>query len=131
MQRTIDNAQLRGFGFIVAGGFTVIALWPVVLRAEAPRMWALVPALVLFLMALVVPPALRPFYRAWMTVGEALGWVNSRIILGVIYYGLIVPIGAVRRTSGHDPMRRAFDPDAATYRTRREKRPASHMMRQY
>ena len=35
-----------------------------------------------------------------MTIGEALGWVNSRIILSVVYYLLIVPIGVIRRLGG-------------------------------
>ena len=129
--RQVGNSQLRSFGLIVAAGFAVIAVWPTVFHSRDPRTWALIMGFVLSAMALVAPPALRPFHRVWMTVGEALGWLNSRIILSVVYYLLIFPIGAVRRLSGSDPMRRQFEPDADTYRIRRVARPASHMQRQY
>jgi hypothetical protein len=66
-----------------------------------------------------------------MTLGEMLGWVNSRIILSVLYYLLIVPIGALQRMSGSDPMRRKIERNAMTYKIPRKSRPASHMMRQY
>src|SRR5262249_54266315 len=95
----LGNQKLRSFGLIVAGGFAFIALWPVV-RGHNPRTWILGFSLVLSATALVLPSALKPFYRVWMTVGEALGWVNSRIILTVIYYLVIVPIGALQRMTG-------------------------------
>jgi hypothetical protein len=129
--RKSGNSQLRSFGLIVAAGFAVIALWPAVFRHQNPRMWALVVSGVLLTLALIAPPVLKPFHRVWMAIGEALGWVNSRIILGVVYYVLIVPIGAIRRLRGNDPMRRTFDRDAVSYKVPRTQRPASHMLRQY
>ncbi len=124
-------AQLRSFGLIVAAGFAVVALWPKVFRGQPPRSWVLAVALALFTLAVVFPIVLKPFHRVWMAVGEALGWVNSRIILSVVYYVLILPIGAIRRLRGHDPMRRKIDRDATTYRITRSGRPAAHMRRQY
>jgi Saxitoxin biosynthesis operon protein SxtJ len=59
------------------------------------------------------------------------GWVNSRIILSVVYYILIVPIGVIQRMTGKDAMRRKFEPTAETYKIPRARRPASHMQRQY
>ena len=127
----VDNRELRSFGWIVASGFAVISLFPTLLRGQSPRIWALALSLVLSGIALVFPPALKPFHRVWMTIGEALGWVNSRIILSVVYYVLIVPIGAIHRMTGKDAMRRKFDPAADTYKIPRARRPASHMQRQY
>jgi len=127
----IGNRQLRSFGLIVGSGFGVVALWPVVFRGESLRIWALALSGFLFVMGLVFPPVLRPVYRVWMTVGEGLGWLNSRILLSVVYYMLIVPLGVIRRWAGNDPMRRKFEPSAATYKISRKRRPASHMQRQY
>ncbi len=126
-----QNRQLRSFGLIVGAGFVIIALWPAVFRGQNPRNWALGLGLLLSAMALVLPMALKPFHRVWMTIGEALGWLNSRIILSVVYYVLIVPIGAIHRMTGKDAMRRKFEPAAATYKIPRARRPASHMQRQY
>ena len=129
--KNIGPSQLRSFGLIVGAGFAIVALFPLVVRSQPPRMWALILSVLLVATALVFPPALKPFHRVWMTIGEALGWVNSRIILSVVYYLVIVPIGALQRMRGHDAMKRRFEPDAVTYRILRTKRPPSDMQRQY
>jgi hypothetical protein len=66
-----------------------------------------------------------------MTVGEVLGWINTRIILGVLFYLLFTPIGLCMHLRGKDPMRRALSPEAESYRIVRQPRPASHMRHQF
>jgi len=126
-----EKRRLRHFGLIVGGIFAVIGLWPVVFRAEGPRLWALALALALVVPALVVPRSLTHPYRIWMAAGEALGWINTRVILSVIFYGLVTPMGIVRRGFGRDPMRRGFEPEVDTYRVFKPSRPATHMTRQF
>lgn len=124
------NRQLRSFGLIVSTGFAVIALAPLV-RGHSLRTWSLIVSLLLAGIALVLPRALRSFYRVWMALGAGLGWVNSRIILGVVFFVILLPIGAIRRMLGHDPMQRKFEPNRATYKTARTKRAGSHLQQQY
>src|SRR5262245_13534246 len=78
--------QLRSFGFIVATGFAVIGLWPAVFRGQPIRGWALALSAALLIPALVLPSVLRPFFRGWMLVGHCLGWVNTRIILSLLFF---------------------------------------------
>src|SRR5688572_23193241 len=99
---------LRSFGFIVATGFSIIALWPWVLRGESVRSWALAIAVTMFTAGLLFPGILRPVFKIWMAIGEVLGWVNTRIILTLVYYLLIVPIGALLRLTNKDAMGRHF-----------------------
>ena len=127
----VGKPQLRSFGLIVATGFSVIALWPVVFRSQSPRTWALGLAAVLAVLAYAARAILRPVHRGWMAIGAVLGWINTRVILGVVYYLLIVPIGAMRRIRRIDPMRRRFEPSAATYKVGRSSRPSTHMRHQY
>jgi hypothetical protein len=127
----VTKRQLRSFGLIVGSGFFLIAISPVALRGERPRICALVVALLLCVAALTVPLALRPLHRVWMTIGTGLGWLNTRILLTVLYYVIIVPIGVIMRVAGKDPLGRKFQRQAATYRTAHDKRPAIHMQRQY
>jgi hypothetical protein len=131
MAHTIDRRQLRDFGLIVGGIFGGMGLWPLVWRGTSPRLWALALAVVLVVPALVAPRLLAPAHRVWMTLGWALGWVNTRILLGVVFYGVMTPMGVVMRLFGHDPMRRRLDPAAETYRVRCQPRPAAHMTRQF
>ena len=131
MSRTTDRRQLRDFGLIVGGIFGAIGLWPLVWRQADPRYWALILAVVLVVPALVAPRILAPAHRGWMALGLALAWVNTRILLGAVFYGLMTPMGLVMRLVGHDPMRRKLDRTAESYRVRCQPRPGTHMMRQF
>lgn len=131
MQNGIDNKQLRSFGLLVGGIFALIALWPVIIRAEDPRWWAVVVAACLLVPAAVFPHSLTWIYRGWMALGHVLGWINTRIILGFIFYFIVTPIGIVRRWLGKDPMGRRLRPDLDSYRVTRTPRPPSHLKRQY
>jgi Saxitoxin biosynthesis operon protein SxtJ len=131
MTRNTDAAQLRNFGLLVGGIFCAIGLWPAVIRGAGPRSWALVVGVLLLVPALLAPRLLAPVHRIWMTAGEALGWINTRILLGVVFYGLITPMGLIRRLRREDPMRRRHDPAAQSYRVPKPPRPGAHMNRQF
>jgi hypothetical protein len=122
-----DRRQLRQFGFIVGGGFAVVGGLRWILGRGAPRPILLGLAAVLVLAALAWPEALRWPQRGWMALGHVLGWINTRILLGAVFFLVVTPIGAVARLFGRDPMRRTFDPDATSYRQEREARPGTHM----
>ena len=131
MKHTSETKQLRSFGFTVGGIFAVIGVWPFLLRGTDYRWWALIVAGLLIVPALVLPKSLTLPYRGWMALSEVLGWINTRIILGVIFYGLLTPMGIIRRFLGKDPMGRQLKPELDTYRILRKPRPGSHMTRQY
>ena len=44
-------------------------------------------------------------YKAWMALGLALGWVNSRIILGFVFFLVLQPIALIMKFAGHDPLK--------------------------
>ena len=78
-----------------------------------------------------VRPTPENAQRVWMALGQALGWVNTRLVLGLIFFGLVTPMALVFRLTGRDPMERALDPHATTYRVPRRPRPGAHMLRQF
>jgi O-antigen/teichoic acid export membrane protein len=131
MHTTENTKQLRSFGLMVGGIFALIALWPVIMRADWPRLWAAALAVLLILPALVYPPSLRQVYKGWMALGNILGWINTRIILGAVFYLVVTPIGAVRRMLGKDPMGKKLQSDVESYRISRTPRSPSHLTRQY
>ena len=123
--------RLRGFGLTVGGIFAVIGFLPVVLSGQEPRAWALTASAVLGIPALTMPRLLTPVYRCWMYIGHGLGWVNTRIILGILYYLLFTPAGWLMRRFGSNPMYPTRVAEADTYRILKDARPASHMKRQF
>lgn len=131
MDNTASKKELRKFGLIVGGVFLLIGIWPVIRYGEAARLWAIVPGGLLVPLGLAVPQVLEPVFRIWMRVGHVLGWINTRIILGVLYFGLITPMGVVMRLFGWDSMRRVLIREAQTYRVVRQPRPRTHMTRQF
>lgn len=75
---------------------------------------------VLALVYYIVPPVRRSMFIGWMYAAYPIGYVVSHVLLGLIYFGVVTPIGWVMRVVGYDPMYRRFDRAARTYWVRRE-----------
>ncbi len=88
----------------------------------------------LFLFAgLLVPSWLRPVYVAWMLLALVLGTVVTRIIITIVFYLMITPVGWIRRTFGTgDPLGLRPDPERESYWTvRKEAQQPGQMKKQY
>jgi polyferredoxin len=131
MDNKNESKELRAFGLMVGGIFLILGLWPALWRGEQPRLWALIPGIMLVVLGLSLPRSLKRVHKVWMVVGHVLGWINTRIILGIVFYGLITPMGLIMRLFGWDSMRRTLVRQADTYRVVRHPRPPSHMTRQF
>ena len=112
----ISRTELRKFGLVTAVMVLLFfeLLIPWIWDLNWPT-WPLIVAAILATMALLMPAALRPVYTVWMKFAEILGWINTRLILGLIFFALFLPFGLVMRIF-NDPMRRKFDQSADTYR---------------
>jgi hypothetical protein len=130
-ENAVTAKQLRSFGLLVGGIFAVIGLWPLVLRGENLRLWALILGGTLVGLGLIWPALLGPVFRVWMFIGHILGWINTRIILSLVFFLMITPMGLLMRLFGRDPMNRRLDPKVESYRVLRTPRPGSHMTRQF
>jgi hypothetical protein len=119
--------DLRSFGLIVGGGFTVIGLWPLVRHGVSVRMWALEIAAALILAGLLFPRALRYPYRGWMFIGHCLGWLNVRILMTLIFYVVFTPAALFMRMIGRDAMTRKYESSAKSYRVIKAPRQSSHL----
>lgn len=83
--------------------------------------------------AVVFPSILAPVHFYWMKFGRALGWVNQRLILGLVWYLVFTPVSIVQMLIGRDPMHRKPDKNAKTYWIDRskEQRGPKHFERQF
>jgi len=131
MDQAATRKELRHFGLLVGAVFIVIGLWPLLFRGEPLRLWATGVGGLLIIFGTVFPSVLRPVHKGWMWIGHILGWVNTRILLGIVFYGLVTPIGFVFRLMGKDTMRQAFAESSTTYRVVRSARHHSHMKHQF
>ena len=115
----VEQTSERFFGLTFVVVFLVIGLWPLI-HGNSPRPWALALAALLLGVALLAPRLLRPANAWWLKFGALLHSITSPIILGVMFYLLITPIGLVMRLSGKDLLRQKSDPDSQSYWIRRE-----------
>ncbi|SMH41043.1 SxtJ family membrane protein [Azospirillum agricola] len=110
----VQGSSDRGFGFVFAGFFGVIGalkLW----RGSSGAEWWLGGALAVLLLALAAPALLGPFNRLWTRFGLLLHRVTSPLIMGLMFYVGVAPIGLLMRALGKRPLKLAFDSQADSY----------------
>jgi len=120
-QRTA-SIQLRRFGLTISGGLVLLGLlsWFRGHTTVPVLFWTI--AAVLFLLALIFPRLLLPIEKAWMGLALVLAWVNTRIILTVLFYAILTPIGMVMRLF-RDPLDRRLHDGRVSYWVQKESKP--------
>lgn len=106
--------ELREFGIVIAIALTVlatIALWRG--RATYPYLYA--AAVVFAASGIAVPKMLTPLQKAWMAFSVAMGFVMSRVILSVIFYAVMTPIGLIMKAMGRDIIDERIEKPKASY----------------
>ena len=126
--------QLRQFAGLVVPlvGLLVVAL--LVGQFDRPVLATVlgVATLGLSVCGLVWPHMIWPVYAAWMVAAYPVGWVLGHVVMAVVFYLLVTPIGLLMRLFGRDPLARRFDPGAASYwKTRRQVDDRSRYFRQF
>jgi len=115
--------ELREFAFIMAGAFPVVfcVILPWLFSHKIPY-WPLALSTVFLLQAFIYPRSLIPVQKLWMRVGAVIGWINTRIILSVLFYLLITPIGWMQRKRNKLYYKTGYQPQATSYKIPRTQR---------
>jgi saxitoxin biosynthesis operon SxtJ-like protein len=104
----------RSFGITFTVFFLLVGLLPLV-RGGRIRPWPLAVAAVFLVPSLLHPGLLAPLNRVWTRIGLLLHRVVSPVVIGVLFFTTITPMGLVMRWLGRDPLRLGFDADARSY----------------
>jgi hypothetical protein len=130
-QQAPEKSDLRKFGFIFGAGLVLIfgLFFPWLLERPWPA-WPFIAAGVLASLALVFPTGLKPLHIAWMKFGHVAGWINTRIILGLVFFTVFLPFGLIMRLF-NDPMRRKLDDASTSYRVPSHSSPRDQMERPF
>ena len=110
----IEGGSNRSFGITFAIVFAVIGLLPL-LSGSSVRLWSLVASTLFLLCALLLPSVLAPLNRAWLWFGLRLHRIVSPVVLGIMFFLVITPIGLAMRALGKDPLRLKFDKVSSSY----------------
>ena len=118
VSKSTNKKELRSFGLIMAGmialffGLIIPWLWNIVLP-----LWPWIVSSIFLISAIAVPAVLRPVFIVWTKVGHVLGWINTRLLLGIVFYLVIAPTGILLKLLGKDPLKRKYDKNGLSYRT--------------
>ena len=128
----LDNKSLRQFALIFSA--IVVAVFgiaiPLLTRSGFVWIpWAIGGIFVLW--GLSAPATVRPFYRLWMRFGMLMSAVVNRVVLGIVFYLILLPFGLVFRVRGIDLLRRKWDPKLESYRVVSDDQDPKHMERPF
>jgi hypothetical protein len=134
IDRNPTRRQLRWFAALVFPLFWGWVAYLLHRRAGLPQAAIAVAAtaIVLSIVGLASPSFMRRVWIAMMVGLSPIGWVMSHLVLGVIYYLVLTPVGLLLRAAGRDPLQRRFDRAATSYWIDRTREPdVERYFRQY
>ena len=114
-----SGRELIWFGVLLALFFGLIGAliyWQVWdLGGPAVAYWVWSAAALVVAVYFLVPPVRKPLYLGWLYAAFPIGWTVSHLILAIIYYLVITPIGIIMKLCRYDPLQRKLDRSAKTY----------------
>lgn len=116
LQREPSRRELAWFGVALGCFFGVVGTvvwWRTGVWPAAWALWGVGAVVVAVYYA--VAPWRRPIHRVWSYGTYPVGWVVTHLVLALVYYGLLTPVGLALRLFGRDPMARRFDREAGSY----------------
>ncbi len=119
-----SRKELRVFSsLLICFGVVVSAILSQRLDSALPSLIVVSTTTLIGVVGLIGPSLVRPIYVVWMALAFPIGWTVSHLMMAIVYYLVLTPIGLIMRMCGRDPMQRRIDRTAKTYwqlRTARE-----------
>ncbi|WP_198264324.1 SxtJ family membrane protein [sulfur-oxidizing endosymbiont of Gigantopelta aegis] len=115
-----ETKEIRQFAWIMSG--MILVFFALLLPWVWNWAFSWTPYIisgVFALTGLLIPQLLIPVHKAWLKFAEVLGFINSRILLFIIFYLVLTPMGLVAKLFGFDPMKKKHNVDS--YYIKREK----------
>ncbi len=111
----VEGSSDRSFGFVMGAFFAIIAILPLLRWSFELHWWALAVSLVFVVLAQFWTAPLAPLNYLWLKLGLLLFHIISPIVLGLLFYLTVAPIGLLMRLFGKDPLRLRRNSDAKSY----------------
>ena len=97
----IKKSSNRSFGIVFFVVFLLIALYPLTYDGEI-RLWSLIISAIFLILGLLDSKILAPLNKIWFKFGILLGKIVSPLIMGIIFFLVVTPIGLIMRLLGKD-----------------------------
>ena len=109
----MDDIKLgsnRSFGIVFSIVFLLIAIYPLI-NNDGLRVWSLIIAIIFLVLGLINSKILTPLNKLWFKFGILLGRIVSPVIMGIIFFLVVTPIGLIMRIIGKDLLNLKFNKD--------------------
>lgn len=116
----LDNKSLRKFGITM--GIVFLAITIFIFGRHKHALPTSIISAVFFILALIMPVLLKPVYIFWMRLAYILAWINTRLILFILFYIVFTLIGMVMRLFGVDLLNRKIEKNKESYWIPKEKK---------
>jgi len=116
----MKRSSEKSFGILFFIVFAIIGLYPL-LSFNFVRVWALVIALIFLVLGLTKPSVLKPLNTGWIKLGEILGKIIAPVVMLLVFFIVITPIGLMLRLFGKDILGLKFSEKVKTYWITRDK----------
>ena len=110
----IKISSNRSFGIVFFAVFLFIALYPIT-YSEDIRIWSLIISFIFIILGLLNSKILTPLNKLWFKFGVILGKIISPIIMGIIFFLVVTPIGLIMKVLGKDLLRLKYNKKDNTY----------------
>ena len=110
----------RSFGFLFFVVFLAVSLWPLKSQGDL-RLWAFILSLIFLLLGALNSKFLNPLNKLWYKFGIFLGSIISPIVMGIVFFMVVTPVGLIMRFLGKDVLRINKNKPVSTYWINREK----------
>lgn len=124
----VETSSDRSFGLVFAGFFALLAAYHAWQHRGLWPLWIAIAA-VFLVVALWRPQVLAPLNRVWTKLGLFLGMIVSPVVLGLMFFLVMTPIGMLMRLFGKDPLRLRGDPGESYWIVRDPPGPPGESMR--
>ena len=96
-----NQSSVKSFGILFFIVFLLISFWPLI-NSQSIRIWPLPIALIFLLLGVLKSKILIPLNNAWIKLGEILGLIIAPLVMCMIYFIIVTPIGLLMKIIGKD-----------------------------
>ena len=107
----MDDVKLgsnRSFGIVFCIVFLIIAFYPII-NGETARIWSIIVSLIFLLLGLINSKLLTPLNKVWFKFGLFIGKIISPLVMGIIFFLVVTPIGILMRILNKDLINLKFN----------------------
>ena len=110
MKQKIEEKFLKEFGILIGVLFPIFIGWFLpFIYGHGFRKWTLIVGFIFLFIGILKPILLMNPYKYWIKLGDFLGFINSHIILGIVFFVVLFPISLFMRLFGYDPLNIKLD----------------------